>query len=235
MKYKLERACHSGFNYERVIKDENTGEELISSAKQINFLEKSEAILADKFIVHSDQPGDFKRTSVRFLGCTLWTPHKYAAWDSIRYRQIGKIRSYSNAGPKRDLKFRFSEFRPIDAEQLFEESIAWLGYKLKQQPDIPTVIVTHHAPSYKSNIMPDGEKYIPDFHYDIQDAYMNHLEDFILEHQSNLKLWVHGHLHGSADYMIGDTRIVCNPRGRGSAEEKNPSFDPKLIIEVEGR
>ena len=27
------------------------------------------------------------------------------------------------------------------------------------------------------------------------------------------KLWIHGHMHNRSDYMIGDTRIVCNPRG----------------------
>ena len=72
--------------------------------------------------------------------------------------------------------------------------------------------------------MPNGDKYISDFDPDLQSAYMNNLDDFILEHQSNLKLWIHGHLHSSADYMIGKTRVVCNPRGRGSAEEKKSRF-----------
>ena len=25
--------------------------------------------------------------------------------------------------------------------------------------------------------------------------------------------WVHGHIHHAADYTIGPTQIVCNPRG----------------------
>jgi Icc-related predicted phosphoesterase len=26
-------------------------------------------------------------------------------------------------------------------------------------------------------------------------------------------LWLHGHTHGSCDYKLGDTRVVCNPMG----------------------
>ena len=83
--------------------------------------------------------------------------------------------------------------------------------------------------------MPSGEKFISDYHPGIQDAYMNELEDFIMDHQSNLKLWIHGHLHSSNDYFIGKTRVVCNPRGRGTAEQKNQDFDPTFSVEIEGR
>jgi len=230
LKYTLEFKAEES-RYNRIFTDEKTGKKLSCSCHQINFLEKKEVNVIDRFIVHSDQLGDSTTTSVRFLGCTLWTPHE---WSNIRYRQIGKIYSYSKTGPNsRDLKFSFREFSPGDAGQLFEESLAWLGYKLREKPEVPTVVVTHHAPSYKSNIMPNGEKYISDYHPGIQDAYMNELEEFILEHQP--ELWIHGHLHSSSDYYIGKTRVVCNPRGRGSAEEKNPDFDPTLTIEVEGR
>ena len=232
LKYNLEFKAE-GSRYNRIFTDEKTGKKLSCYCHQINFLEKREVNVIDKFIVHSDQLGDSTTTSLRFLGCTLWTPHE---WSNIRYRQIGKIQSYSKIGPNsRDLKFSFTEFSSGDAGKLFEESLAWLGYKLREKPETPTVVVTHHAPSYKSNIMPDGEKYISDYYPDIQNAYMNELEEFIMEHQSNLKLWVHGHLHSSSDYHIGKTRVVCNPRGRGTAEEKNPDFDPAFTVEIEGR
>ncbi len=26
-------------------------------------------------------------------------------------------------------------------------------------------------------------------------------------------LWIHGHVHDSFDYEIGDTRVIANPRG----------------------
>ena len=27
------------------------------------------------------------------------------------------------------------------------------------------------------------------------------------------RLWVHGHTHLTCDYMLGETRVVCNPHG----------------------
>ncbi len=43
-------------------------------------------------------------------------------------------------------------------------------------------------------------------------------------------LWVHGHGHSSVDYMEGDTRVLCNPRGYGKENEKG--FITNLIVEV---
>ena len=43
------------------------------------------------------------------------------------------------------------------------------------------------------------------------------------------QLWVHGHVHNSCDYKVGDaTRIVCNPHGYG---DENPRFDGSLVVE----
>lgn len=47
-------------------------------------------------------------------------------------------------------------------------------------------------------------------------------------------LWVHGHTHDSFDYMIGSTRVLCNPRGY-IPEEANKQFDPALIVDLDGR
>jgi len=37
------------------------------------------------------------------------------------------------------------------------------------------------------------------------------MDDYILEHKPNV--WIHGHLHNTTLYKIGDTRIICNPLG----------------------
>jgi len=36
-----------------------------------------------------------------------------------------------------------------------------------------------------------------------------------------IKLWTHGHMHNASDYMIGETRVVCNPRGYVGYESTN--------------
>lgn len=43
-------------------------------------------------------------------------------------------------------------------------------------------------------------------------------------------LWIHGHGHDSFDTMIGDTRVISNPRGY--ADENKYGFNDKLIIEI---
>ena len=42
-------------------------------------------------------------------------------------------------------------------------------------------------------------------------------------------LWVHGLTHDSRDYLVGETHIVCNPRGY---DDENVRFDPALVVRV---
>lgn len=44
------------------------------------------------------------------------------------------------------------------------------------------------------------------------------------------KFWLFGHTHDSIDVTIDNTRCIANPRGY--PHERNPNFDPKLVIEV---
>ncbi len=44
------------------------------------------------------------------------------------------------------------------------------------------------------------------------------------------ELWVHGHTHYSFDYMVGNCRVICNPRGYSNID--NPDFNPNLVVEI---
>lgn len=83
------------------------------------------------------------------------------------------------------------------------------------------IVITHHAPSFKS-IHPD---YVGN---ELNGCYASSLEELILDKKT--ALWVHGHVHHHHDYMIGDTRIVCNPAGY--VGEKATGYKNTLIIEV---
>ena len=68
------------------------------------------------------------------------------------------------------------------------------------------VVVTHHAPTvlsiaewFKHDTLMNG-------------AFASDLSEFIMD-CPQIKLWTHGHMHNVSDYMMGDTRVVCNPRG----------------------
>lgn len=155
---------------------------------------------------------------VRFLGATMWTDFDlynnkfYARMDAERtmndYRRIrhddgSKFTSgHSQAANWRTLKFFDEQFR--------------------RDPAIPTGIITHHAPSDLSCKSEYRGHYLTP-------AYASRLEPFMLEH--NPVLWVHGHMHNTSDYTIGDTRIMANPRGY-VGHELNPSFNPFLVFEI---
>lgn len=67
------------------------------------------------------------------------------------------------------------------------------------------VVVGHHCPSelsvaeqYKGNLL--------------NAAFRSSLDAFI-EARPQIRYWLHGHTHYNFNYWIGETRVVCNPRG----------------------
>lgn len=85
------------------------------------------------------------------------------------------------------------------------------------------VIVTHHGPSAQSL----DKQYVGS---SLNAAYVSRQENFILDNPK-IKLWVHGHVHQNFDYMIGECRVVCNPRGYVMYSEAK-RFNPDLIVEI---
>ena len=84
------------------------------------------------------------------------------------------------------------------------------------------VVVGHHAPSaasiaecYKGDTLMNGA-----FHSD--------LSEFILD-RPQIRLWVHGHCHNVSDYMLGTTRVVCNPRGYTGYESRADQFELQYL------
>lgn len=89
-------------------------------------------------------------------------------------------------------------------------------------PDTKIVVVGHHAPS-KLSTKPQYEKDVM-----VNGAYSSDLSEFILD-RPQIKLWTHGHTHHCFDYMIGSTRIFCNPRGYIDYEGQADTFELKYV------
>lgn len=83
------------------------------------------------------------------------------------------------------------------------------------------IIVTHHAPSFRSI----SEKYRGG---ESNFCFASDLE-FLMKDKT--KFWIHGHVHDSFDYMIKNTRVICNPYGY-FGREVNKDFDYRKFIEV---
>lgn len=86
------------------------------------------------------------------------------------------------------------------------------------------VIVSHHAPSYLSV----ADRYKGDAY---NCCFATELYNDIVAMSKPPKLWIHGHMHTRSDYMIGDTRVICHPRGYPGENTWYQNYEP-LIVEI---
>ena len=77
-----------------------------------------------------------------------------------------------------------------------------------KKTDKNILVLSHFAPSPKSI----SEKYRKGIDVAVNASYCSDLEKFIMDNP-RIKLWVHGHMHDSFDYNVGDCRVVCEPYG----------------------
>jgi len=115
-----------------------------------------------------------------------------------------------------------STFSPEDAVVDHRKMVEYVQSVIEGKFDQKFVVVGHHAPSrlsthprYKHDTLMNG-------------AYSSSLDDFIVDHPQ-IKLWTHGHTHEDFDYMLGSTRVVCNPRGYIKYESRADNFQLKTV------
>lgn len=156
---------------------------------------------------------------VLFFGGTLWTNMNNE--DPQTMHQIRMMMNDFNC-VKNTSEPGKQVFMPADAVEDHYRFRRGLDEALAMYPDLPTVVVGHHAPSkasthprYKNEVIMNG-------------AYSTNLDDFILDRRQ-IRLWTHGHTHEEFDYMIGTTRVVCNPRGYDGYEDRADNFVLKYV------
>ena len=159
----------------------------------------------------------------RFIAATLWTDFRLYGTPEASMT-IAQERLDDFKVIKVERGYKFQTLRPSDTARLHHASVAFLRKELNRPFDGTTVVVTHHAPSPRS--------IAPRFKDDpLNPAFASNLDALISTYQPSL--WIHGHMHDSFDYMIGRTRVVCNPRGY-FPDQLNPDFDPHFVVEVQG-
>ena len=163
---------------------------------------------------------------VRILGATLWTDFAVCGEspESVAYAM-----QHCAAGMTDYHVIRRwgGPLQPHDTREIHLGQRDWLrraisGHSVAARNfSGPTVVVTHHAPSPRSIAT----------HYRgsiLNASFASDLSDLMAPH---VKLWVHGHMHNSLDYVEHGTRVVCNPRGYVPFEP-NLAFDPSLVVEI---
>jgi Icc-related predicted phosphoesterase len=113
-----------------------------------------------------------------------------------------------------------STFCPEDAVPEFKAMVDYIRTVIEGKFDEKFVVVGHHAPSRQST----HPRYQDDTL--MNGAYSSSLDEFILDHPQ-IKLWTHGHTHEDFDYMLGTTRVMCNPRGYINYESKADNWTLK--------
>lgn len=117
-----------------------------------------------------------------------------------------------------------SHFSPEDAADEFDKFMQYLQVCTQVLGEDPKkyVVCTHHSPSHQSCH--------PRYKHDsiMNGGYHSDLEQFILD-RPNIKLWTHGHTHEDFDYMVGDCRVVCNPRGYINYESRADNWKLKVV------
>ncbi|CAN7659364.1 metallophosphoesterase [Variovorax paradoxus] len=203
---------------------------------------KEMALTAKSCNVHLMAPEEVVIAGIRFLGCTLWTDFELPIqtkvgapvdaeramkaakvhlndYSSIRWAETPKVSDAPTAAkPKK------RRLMPEDTRALHRSDRAWLAEKLVEPFNGPTVVVTHHAPHRNSL----ASHYQSDW---LSGAFVSELPISFFDVPS---LWVHGHIHESFDYQVGNCRVVCNPRGylRHGRGQENKQFNPALIVDL---
>lgn len=139
----------------------------------------------------------------RILGDAMWVKDTQALRDSKRYINDNfRIPLFWQFMPEKNRKF-----------------VAWLNEELREGD----IVVTHHLPSDQSTPLKwRGSPTQPWFVCD--------MEGLILERKP--AYWIHGHTHTRCDYMIGQTRVICNPVGYPKESGPLPGALEPYIFEL---
>jgi len=166
---------------------------------------------------------------VLFLGATLWTDMNKQDALTI-YHMQGAMNDYRQITMLNEERHVYHRLQP---EYTVKEHLKTLEYfknvlaenRTREGGALPVVVVTHHSPS-KLSTKPKYQKDVL-----MNGAYSSDLSEFILDNPE-IKVWTHGHTHDTFDYMIGETRIICNPRGYKYYEQRADEFDPTIGFDI---
>ena len=144
--------------------------------------------------LHVLNPGVAEIDGTRFVGATMWFP---PTPDEQRYR--GFLTDFS----------LIRGFVPW----VHETHAAHLAFVRENARD-GDVIVTHHLPHPNSTPRMFVDSPLNRF-------FVSGDAGEVLA-SAGAQLWLHGHTHAPRDYVVGSTRVVCNPRGYPHEKHKPP-------------
>jgi Icc-related predicted phosphoesterase len=168
------------------------------------------------------EAGCKKIDDVTFIGGTLWTDMNKG--DPLTLHAVRDMMNDFRIIKKEEEGY--TNLKPHDTVMRHKHTLGYIKTVVAERPDEKFVVVGHHSPSFQSvHEQYRGETLM-------NGAYHSDLSEFILD-RPQIKLWVHGHTHHPFDYMIGETRVVCNPRGyENDGYSEDTGWNPNIVLEV---
>ena len=188
--------------------------------KWVKSLEILRETVAQYSNIHFLECDVFKLDDVTFVGGTLWTDMNRA--DPLTLHAVNDM--MNDFSLIRNDEQGYTKLRPAHTVMRHRNTLEYIRLMMEGKFDEKFVVVGHHAPTFLS-----VHEHYRNEHL-MNGAYASDLSDFILDHPQ-IKLWTHGHMHDPCDYMMGETRVVCNPRGYASQAHLS-NFNPNLIVEI---
>jgi predicted phosphodiesterase len=160
---------------------------------------------------------------IAFVCATLWTSmdnnNTMTMYDAkMQMNDYKHIRTGPECEPWRQ------KLAPLDTMADHQRAKEFIFPEIvKQKKDNKKVVViTHHLPSFQSI----HEEFRGD---SLNGAYASELFEDIADTKPDV--WIHGHTHNSSDYLLADTRVICNPRGY-HPDGLNPNFKDSFTIDL---
>ncbi len=152
-----------------------------------------------------------------FFGASLWT----SLGTKKATEQIDPILRLQLKNMK-DFEY-IKNWTPEKMKNRFYDSFLILSDKIKKSKAKNKILLCHHLPSFYSL----GNR---GFNDPLNNMYATELGNFIAE--GYLDFIFHGHIHEKIDYMLCDTRVMCNPFGYNDLNMKNKEFvwDSVIIL-----
>ena len=164
---------------------------------------------------------------LRILGTTLWT--NFQLDGNLNYNlELARrgMNDYYSCAYNTNQIF----LQPEDTKLEHDLAVEFLLEELSKPFDGKTVVMTHHCPHPLSI----HSKYAGD---PLNPAFTSDLSNII--EKMEIDYWIHGHTHSNFDYVVNDTRVICNPLGYGRVSYgnfanrmENPEFIEDLVIDV---
>jgi hypothetical protein len=113
-----------------------------------------------------------------------------------------------------------ARWTPEDSVEDHKKMLDYIGHVTREPGSY--IVVVHHAPSSQSI----AERFKHDTL--MNGAFRSELDEFIMD-RPQIRLLCHGHMHNNSNYWIGETRVVCNPRGYAGYEDQAEWFKLQYI------